>query len=178
MKPFTSKDLESKIQFVLRKTDAEHKIDRKLEEAKVASDEERLEDAREACKDVLKMDPKNISAFLCLADTYLRQGDVESFDEAIGYIKKAIQANPESDLAYIALALAFEEAKSLDKAIQLLQDATVKIPSSEDILYHLGRLNLRRGHTDAGVVCLKKALKINPDFEEATKLLENAGVKK
>jgi two-component system chemotaxis response regulator CheY len=173
MKPFTGEALRSKIGFVLSRTESDRKIQMKLSDAKKACEDDRPTDAQDLYNEILSFDPKNIPAQLGLAEIRLHDPKRErSIDEAISLIKKAMKLNPKDDAPYIALAKAFEHAKSLDKAIQILKSALTKVPMSEAVHYHLGRLHIRRGHTELGAASLKKALEINPDFEDALDLLQ------
>lgn len=176
MKPFSSKDLNSKIDLVMKRSRAERELEMKLHDARQAVQEARIKEARETYREVLRKDPKNIPAHLELAETFLREGPDQSFDEAVVLIKQVIQLRPDSDTGYIALALAFEHAKSLDKAIRILEEAlsNAALEANDLIQYHLGRLHFRRAHFDQAVEYLQKSLAARPDFNEAQELLEEA----
>ena len=93
-------------------------------------------------------------------------------------MEKAIHIAPKSDAPHIALALAYEHAKSLDRAILHLQEAAKEIPVSADIQYQLGRLTLKRGHSDEAVKHLNQALKINPELSDALNSSEGSEEKR
>lgn len=177
MKPFTIKDLEEKISIVLAKAGVAVEVKRQLTEAKEAVLAGRVSEARLLYRDMLKADPKNIPTLLALADTYLRDPQPAAFGEAITLMERAIQISPKSDAPHIALALAYEHAKSLERAILHLQEAAKEIPVSADIEYQLGRLTLKRGHSDEAVKHLNQALKINPELSDALNLLREAKIK-
>src|SRR6185437_2458162 len=103
MKPFSSKDLEAKIDIVMKKSQVERELEFQLSQAKQAAEKGEIIEARELYKAVIKRDPRNIAAHLELAETYLRDQPDQSFDEAVVLIKRVVQISPELDTGYIAL---------------------------------------------------------------------------
>jgi two-component system, chemotaxis family, chemotaxis protein CheY len=171
MKPFTVADLKAKVNKALENWEKEREIKQTLEAAEEAMESSHWSEAEVFFRQVLAVNPKHVEAHLGLARIQLEDAPKQGFDEALRLIRAAIQLNPAKDSGYIELAMAFENAMSLEKAIACLKDAINECPMSERIRYHLGRLLLRRGKTQEGVEELKRAVEINPNYTDALELL-------
>jgi two-component system chemotaxis response regulator CheY len=173
MKPFSVSDLKMKVQGILEKNGLTTGTEGRMERAKKALQKSLLT-AERMYKNALKRDPNNIDAHLGLAASYLKHTPEKSFDDALNLIKNAIRINPKLDSPYLAIAIGFETAMSLEKAIQYLREGVLNCPESDRLHFHLGRVLIRRGRPDQGIEQLKKALELKPDFPEAKLLLEEA----
>lgn len=177
MKPFTGDQLKDKIRSVIEIHKKRHSQEETLRRAEMALDSGMWSEAEQIYRRLLKSDPNCIEAYFGVGATQLAQVPKKQFEDAIGFIKRGIALNPQLDKGYIQMALAYESSLSIDRAIATLLEAGDHCPLSENILYHLGRLNIRRGHTDKGIENLNKALEINPDMSTAKELLQQAKTK-
>jgi len=171
LKPFKGEELKAKVHEVLTKNDQLMVLDRFFQKAEGHALSAQWIEASKAYNNIIKRDPTNTRAFLGLANAQRRLAPEKAIPNATQYIRAAIKINPKCVQAYIDLALIFESAMSLEKAINALKDAIKECPFSEEIHYHLGRLLLRRGNKMEAIATLKKALELRPDYQEAQDLL-------
>ena len=172
LKPFRVNDLKEKIDLALSKAKAKAYPRHLLENAQTALAIGDLESAEKLFTGIVSKYPTNAEAYLGLAKTEFAQDDTKNVDSAIKNIQRAIQLNPAWSVPHIQMAQMFEAKMSLDKAIECIKNAIKKgNVVSADLHYHLGRLYLKRGRADVGAEELKRALEINPNHEEALKLM-------
>jgi putative PEP-CTERM system TPR-repeat lipoprotein len=99
--------------------------------------EKKPDDARKRFETVLVSDPKNIGALLALAD--LKNAAKGKPEEVLGFITKAVEANPTElapRLAQIEFHLRNKDQKS---ALTAAQNALAAIPDKPELLDALGR---------------------------------------
>ncbi len=124
--------------------------------------------AEEAYRKALKLDPKHIPARLNLADLY-RQLERESEGEAL--LRKATQLAPEQATVHHALGLLLVRQKQYEKALPSLQRAAELAP--EDIRYgyvYAVALN-SQGKSSAAIAVLKKIDQRYPNRPEILQTL-------
>lgn len=173
MKPFKVEALQTKVKLVLAKTKLSIAITRALESANAAIADSDWNDAEKHFKHARSLDPKSIDALLGLASLEVKR-EPKKYDEAMKYIRKAIEINPRYDRPHIELALVYESSSSIEKAIVTLRDALLKCTPQDQVHYHLGRVLLRRGKTDEALLHLDKALELNPKLAIAQELKSTA----
>lgn len=175
LKPFRQEDLKAKVEHVLLKARAQVQVERDLQRGHEHSASGRWPDALRAYGQVVTIDPNNIPAYLGMANAQKRLAPEKAIPKATQYVRQAINIDPTCVQAHIDLALIFESAMSIDKAIAGLKDALNSCAFSPDIHFHLGRLLLRRGLQQEGFKELKKAIELRPGFQEAEDLLAGRG---
>lgn len=173
LKPFRSEDLRTKITYVLNRAKVGIEVERLLKVAMTHFKEGRIGDAEKVYQNILVLDPSAAKAYLGLATVQIKLSPQKGLEKAIQHIRHAITLNPQLAQAHIDLAVTFENAMSLEKAITALKDALKHCSFSPQIHYHLGRLLLRRGRDAEGAAELNKALELNPDYEEAKELFSS-----
>lgn len=96
-------------------------------------------DARVAneCAAVLKKDPGNVRAMLCMAEVSVRQG---RDGDAVAYFLKA--KDTKNPTAYMMLANYYTGKKDYGKALSVLDEAAQNVPRSTAILEMKGRLQM------------------------------------
>lgn len=171
LKPFKREDLKAKVEHVLLKAKAQVHVERDLKHADEQAALGRWYDALKHYGAVITIDPNNIPAYLGMANAQKHLAPEKAIPKATQYLRQAINIAPSCVQAHLDLALIFESAMSIDKAIACLKDSLVTCAFSPDIHYHLGRLLLRRGLQAEAMKELKKAVELRPDFKEAEELL-------
>lgn len=171
IKPFTVEIFLSKVETVMRTVKVANKIKVRLEDAKRLLKDGDLFNSRRLYKHVQRLDPKNIDAYLGLAVVKLAERPGRGYDEAIYFVREAIKINPTLDYPYCELASVYERAGSLDKGVAALTEGAGQCPMSANIQYNLGRLLLKLGRKPQAISALEKAIQIQPDLEEAGRLL-------
>jgi CheY-like chemotaxis protein/Flp pilus assembly protein TadD len=176
LKPFKGDDLRLKVAEMLNRAKALASVTRELAHARGLLEEGRWSEALKLFHSVIKTHPGSVEAYLGLATAQKHIAPETAIPNATQYLRKAIELNPRYARSHIDLALIFESAMSLGKAITCLIEALKTCPLSEEVHYHLGRIMLRTGNKLEGRRELERALELKPDYEEARELLgENNG---
>lgn len=97
----------------------------------------RIEEAIEKLKNVVKRASQNIDALFHLGRLYYNQ---EKIDEAVDYFQTVIRLNPNHSNARFALALAYEKQGKTDEAIEELKIVAEMNPHNEEIKEIIARL--------------------------------------
>ncbi len=175
LKPFRVNDLKEKIDLALSKAKAKAYPKHLLTNAELALASGDFESAENLFMSTITKYPNSAEAYLGLAKTEVAQDETKNFDKAVKNIQRAMQLSPAWPVPHIQLAEMFEAKMSLDKAIECIKNAIKKCNVSSDLHYHLGRLFLKRGRADVGMEELRRAVELNPNHEEALKLLGGSG---
>ena len=118
----------------------------------------------------LKKEAKNNKELL------LKVGDIllenELTDDAINFYNKLADELPNYLVVYNRLGIAYRKQKKFDEAIESYNKALI-FGNKEDerVYYNIGRCYFDKGDIEKAIEYMKKALKINPKFEEASKAL-------
>lgn len=92
------------------------------------------------------------------------------FEEAIGYYKKAVQANPKNNLARTDLASCLYYKGDVDGALAQLQQALTYNPKDANSLFNLGMIRWKgKGDSKGAVEAWDRLLKSNPQLDEQKK---------
>ncbi len=174
LKPFRSEDLRTKVTYVLNKAKLSIEVGQLLKTVEMHFKDGRVAEAEKVLHNILVLDPSSVRAHLGLAHAQIKLAPQKGLEKAMNYIRRAITINPQYPQAHIDLAIAFENAMSLEKAIHALKEALKYCSFSPEIHYHLGRLLLRRGRDAEGLAELNKAIELNPAFREAKDLIDAA----
>ena len=123
-----------------------------------------------AYRQVLSSEPNHIVALNNLA--YLL-ANTRMPDEALKYAQQARELSPNSPAIEETLGWAFFQKGLYPSAVQYLQSAVKKQPTSRG-QYHLALAFLKSGDTRRSEESLKAALRLDPSFTEARTLLEQS----
>jgi tetratricopeptide (TPR) repeat protein len=88
-------------------------------------------------------------------------------DQAIRYLKEAIELDPSRDNSYLALADLFDQSQKYADAVAVLKQARLVIPNSTAVLLPLGIDLVRAEHYKMGIEVLRELLQQAPDAAEA-----------
>lgn len=93
------------------------------------------------------------------------------YDSAITMIEKAIDLRPETAQFYPLYASYLDDTRQYEKAVKMLELATIKFPTSDQLHFFLGSMHDKVGNKPQTVVNMKKTLEINPDHVQALNYL-------
>ena len=97
--------------------------------------------------------------------------NAEEYHKSIDYLKMAYKDNPGSVHIYNRLGMALRKLGKLEDSEKAYMQA-VKINSKDEYLhFNLGRLYIDMQNWQKAMQSAQKAIKINPDFEQAKKML-------
>lgn len=91
--------------------------------------------AEETLKEIIKINPKNINAYLDLSNIYIakkqNQKVFETFNKLIPLLKEAIEKSPKISKNYFALAYIYSQTKQKQKALEILKKLYKQDPSQK-----------------------------------------------
>lgn len=141
--------------------------------AALLAEKEQVSEAIHHYNEVLRIDPGNADTHNNLSVLYENQNDR---DAAIHHLKKALELNPDSvdaNYNYGSLLRKIGETKEamayIAKALSILHlkpGHAIK-PMYARVYFDMGVGLAERGQTQAAVVFFKKAIEINPDYQDA-----------
>lgn len=111
-------------------------------------------DARKRFDDVLAKDPKNVSALLALAKLTAMTGGKP--DEVLGFINKAVSANPTETAPRLALIEFYLSSKEPKKAASLAQDALATLPDKPELLNAAATAQYQAGDVNQALATFAK----------------------
>jgi tetratricopeptide (TPR) repeat protein len=122
------------------------------------------------------LDSSDIETFNRLGLTLRKQG---KWREAIEEYHKALAISPKDENLYYNIAMAHAEGKNYQDAEKNLMQAIRISPNlhgdSETVCFNIAMIFHRVARTSLAITYLKKALEINPRFENARKMLQSLG---
>lgn len=117
-------------------------------------------------KTVLRLNPNEPWAYMCLGNIYLRFG---CMDEAISCLKKAVGLNQ----AYLTnLGIAYLKNGMREKAMECFKKAVALKWDNELTYTYMGIACERNGEMDKAAAMYRKALEIDPDYKDASMKLQ------
>lgn len=124
--------------------------------------------AREAIQEALALDAAHGDALALQAIIAVVQNDQ---NEALAAAQKAVQSNPRSAAARIALSYAHQAAFNLPEALQDARAAVSNAPENDTAWSRLAELQLSTGKMDHGIESARKATALNPRNAQAFNIL-------
>jgi tetratricopeptide (TPR) repeat protein len=112
------------------------------------------EEACQAFKDALRIEPTNVEAFRCLARLYAQRGNYElAFDT----YKRALGHHPKSAELWFDVGQCHNRRKDWPEAVKALEQALRFEPENRQVLMTLGLTLARAGQTEKSVEVLTRA---------------------
>lgn len=140
--------------------DAEHWA--AVEEATELLHEERIKEALEALRDVIKSDPQNPYAFFFLGQALYEAGELAPSRDAY---RATLRLAPEHLGARVALTHVLRKLGETRDAVVEGIAAVAQSPTDGEALYALGLAYLARGDSVSARRHLEAFLRANPEFE-------------
>jgi len=128
------------------------------------------EEAAEAFKKVIYLNPKYADGFSNLGVILKKQGKLEDAAKAF---EKAIALKPNYAEAYNNLGVTLEQNGNLNKAINLYKKSIILKPNYAEAYNNLGNVLKSQGKLKEAIDAYEKAISINPKYAEA---FNNLGV--
>lgn len=124
----------------------------------------RVNEAREDIQRALSMDEAHSDALALQAVIAVVQNQK---DEALAAAGKAVQSDPHSASAHIAMSYAHQAVFNLPGALQDAQTAVSNTPDNGTAWARLAELQLSTGELDLGIQSARKAAELNPHVAHA-----------
>ena len=164
-------DEEAAIQHFLRAAAlAERRVNRFIQSRALANlgvlyrQQGRLEEALDASRRALAVDPHFASAYNNLGYALLVQGQVE---EAILHFRHALELEPTLEVAYANLGLAYAEKQDWEAALAHLRQAKRLNPNSGEVHARMGEVYLAQGQLISARREFFLALQLDPGNDRA-----------
>jgi tetratricopeptide (TPR) repeat protein len=93
--------------------------------------------------------------------------DRGKFDEAIPYLKRAVEMDPGWATGHKILGITLEKKNRIEEAVHSYQTALDINPALPDVHYRLGIILTRQGKEDEAVACFERVLAVDPTFAVA-----------
>jgi tetratricopeptide (TPR) repeat protein len=122
----------------------------------VLDKQKRFADAEQAFRRLLTRDPENAAALNYLG--YMLADRGERLDESVGYLKKALQIEPENGSYLDSLGWAYYKKDNLDLAEQNLRRAAEQLRTNSVIQEHYGEVLFKLGRYDDAIAAWTRAL--------------------
>ena len=136
--------------------------------------EKKYEEAIKEYEEALKLEPKNIKAYLSLGLIYANSGDLS---KALHYAEKASQIDP-SYTSFYNLGLIYATKKEPSKAVESFERALAINPTSYLAEYQRGLAYASQEDYDKAIECYNHVIELNPYFDNARLALTGALIKK
>jgi tetratricopeptide (TPR) repeat protein len=116
----------------------------------------RFSDAEATFRQLLSRDPENAAALNYLGYMLAERG--ERLDESVGFVKRALQLEPENGSYLDSLGWAYFKADKLDLAEDSLRRAAEQLHTNSVIQEHYGEVLLKLGRIDEAIAAFTRAL--------------------
>ncbi len=135
----------------------------------IYADEGNYEEASQMLKRAVEISPLDGTRLATLAEVLVDSGQPE---EAELIYRQAREIDPSTVFSYNKLGIAYRRKKMSQHALDAYAKALRMEPDNERIYYNMALVFLdvnRRGNAET---CLRRALKVSPEFAEAQRLLD------
>ena len=118
--------------------------------------QKKFAEAESAFRQVLARDPENATALNYLGYMLAERG--ERLDESVGYLKKALQIEPENGSFLDSLGWAYFKADNLSLAEENLRRAADQLKTNSVVQEHYGQVLFKLGRYDEAIAAWTRAL--------------------
>lgn len=125
----------------------------------------RFEDAIDTYKDLLELEPNNITALLAIAECYDKLDDLETAEL---YFNAALGIDEENAEAWLGLALLCSRSERLNEALTFAEKSIKIEPKNTSSLCVKAEIEQELGQIDLAQLSYEEALLIEPDNHLAT----------
>jgi len=127
--------------------------------AQFFSAEEKMDQAEEKIKEVLRKDPSVLEARYILGNIYSKQ---KKYDEAIAEYKKALEVDSDYYEAIFGIALSYKQKGKYEEAVLGFKRMLDLDPRDTKSFLHLGGIYIEQGELDEALGYLKSGSEIDP----------------
>ncbi len=145
-------------------------VDNLFNDAIIASESGRLEEARILYEHVIQKQPNFAIGYEYAAYNYYKMGRLQ---EAIGLLSKAVNSNLRTTSLLARLGLYLQEAGQLDESISILEKAVQQDPNNTEAHNYLGVSYFKSGLIAEALEAFMKALELDRDYAMAMNNLGN-----
>lgn len=142
-----------------------------LAKGKAHLENQENDQARAVLDQLIKEFPGDSNLMAQIADLYL---NAELYREAYNVLAQALRDDPKAIFLYNRIGIALRKLKDYETAEKYYKSALGISKKDEYLLFNLGRLYFDMGEWRKMAASAEKALAINPNFNEATKMLHFA----
>jgi tetratricopeptide (TPR) repeat protein len=121
----------------------------------------RYEQAIEASKKVIELNPKSEIAVFNLGIMYLK---LDRCDEAIATFKEALAIRPDYDSAYYNIGMCYSKQKKWKESIDAFKNFVALVPDNADAWLNIGVGYMQLKDFDGALEPLKKCVELRPDY--------------
>ncbi len=143
--------------------------DRQTRLAKAHISKGNVEEAREAIEAAVSLNPDEGDRGAAVAEFFLENGRA---DIAETEFVAALEANPDNIHYYNRLGIAFRQQKKYNEAIQNYRQALSVAPNDAVLYYNMALALFGNGDAYQATSTLRRAIVLNPDFQEAKDALK------
>lgn len=109
-------------------------------------------------KKTLELDKNNVDVLTKLGEVLFK--DRETIEEAMTYLKKALEINAKFLDAMLLLGRAYDQKEELDSAIEILERAKAEYPKNSSIYYYLGRVYFKKTNYTKSISSFEECISI------------------
>jgi len=131
-----------------------------IREAAALYQQKKYDNAESICRDLIKNDPDNSSAYHLLGVINYER---KAFNDAVPFLKKAVELAPNNVDVYVALGSCYEQLNQLDSAIYYFETAYKLHPIQTNLLIHACQLLRKSSESNKAIIKLKDYLLQNHD---------------
>jgi tetratricopeptide (TPR) repeat protein len=121
----------------------------------------RYENAIEASKKVIELNPKSEIAVYNLGIMYLK---LDRCDEAIATFKQALTIRPDYDYAYYNIGLCYSKQKKWKESVDAFKNFVALVPDNADAWLNIGVGFMQLKNFESALEPLKKSVELRPDY--------------
>lgn len=135
-----------------------------LEQARLAREAGRLEEAEQACRQAVDLDPDNAEARWKLATVQRERGDPSAAEATL---RAALTVAPDNVEALLTLATLLCSMRRPEDAVACVERATEVAPGAAIVHANLGLVLAQCGREEDAVTAYARALELKPAYAEA-----------
>jgi tetratricopeptide (TPR) repeat protein len=155
-----------------RKSPREKTIDKAIAQAENHYQRKEYYSAEFEYNKALKLDEENVRANFGVGRVYLAQGETDKARETFEKLSKIDAVfDTENKHIFNELGIELRRLKLYDQAIAYYTRALSFSQDDEHLFFNVGRAYLEKGDLKRAGACAQKALKLNPEFDRAKKLM-------
>ncbi|WP_457571397.1 tetratricopeptide repeat protein [Desulfovulcanus sp.] len=146
----------------------ERQKQKSLAKAKKLLEQKKIDEAKQIFKQLIEEFDKDFQLKIDISDTLI---NAKEYKRAIQYLKMAHEDDPESVHIFNRLGMVLRKLGRFADAEKAYLQALKLDPNDEYLYFNMGRLYIDSQDWEKAAQMAQKALKLNPQFEQAKKML-------